>query len=774
MTFSSTIVSAITSLAPFWSNELVKSNSLGSEYTMAISMILGELIKLLSVHLTDFMSLILVFVVSVIFMLKSSGLYKFDVSYFIKKNKSISVTATEKTIAGEINLMCSDSFKAINKLLIQKYNFSNLRYLKDQMTGVIVDVSKNVEIDKDLFVTITKTSDTVNITLSSYTRDLHKLLSDAITEYGNNKKYSLQFVGTETNGTSYCYPETMEYLTYVLVNFYKMNKLKILHKTKDEKFNRGDTNSNTTEHKKTEIESSSKSKDELKLDTLDDVSEKNIFLLENCLNYVLDDDITITIERNDNIVRYILSSDTKDLKEFINTCLEKYKFNINTTNYKYKVKLTGREKQGNDRFEFSYPKKVMALCNRLITNGHVKHFRTLEHNGETLNMIDKVTNLIMDGILINVTTHVTVQNWWDNASLSKLFVLESNDVDIGKYLEECEKEYDEYLKTKHDNILYYFKYLGKVNGELKFSKTVLEDKSCPLYETFDGLHSEHTEMFRRDIKQLKNLEYYKKTCMRRKKGYVFYGEPGCGKNATVVAMALEDRRHIIDIPFNILQYNSEFYELMNITLISGVGFTKSKVIYMFDEFHAGLEKICGQELRVQNMLTDQTNTVEDIINSMALEEQKKPTKLSYDTLDLSCILTTLDGISNYGGAIYIGLTNFIDKIPDALKRSLRLTPVYFTFMRQCDAVSLIESSYDIKLDYEDVQLIPDRKISPAKLRMLCDKHYYLIDNVHKFIETIVLENNSDQEQQIKPMFTNGELKHMILTKMNEVSINNKK
>ena len=48
-----------------------------------------------------------------------------------------------------------------------------------------------------------------------------------------------------------------------------------------------------------------------------------------------------------------------------------------------------------------------------------------------------------------------------------------------------------------------------------------------------------------DIKRLRDIEYYQKNGIKRKKGYLFYGHPGCGKTLSVIAMALEDNRHIL-------------------------------------------------------------------------------------------------------------------------------------------------------------------------------------------------------------------------------------
>jgi DNA replication protein DnaC len=39
------------------------------------------------------------------------------------------------------------------------------------------------------------------------------------------------------------------------------------------------------------------------------------------------------------------------------------------------------------------------------------------------------------------------------------------------------------------------------------------------------------------MEQINNLDYYRRTGMKRKKSYLFYGRSGCGKTAFVMAMA---------------------------------------------------------------------------------------------------------------------------------------------------------------------------------------------------------------------------------------------
>lgn len=156
MGFSSTIISAITSLIPYWSNEIIKSNSLGSEYSMVINIIFSELIKFLSVYLTDHIIFLLIMFVIGCFVLCKIGLFDIKNISLFPIPKTISVSATEKIINEEMCLICSDSFKAINNMLIYKYDIPNVKYIKNNLADVVVNNLSNTLIDKDLYVKITK------------------------------------------------------------------------------------------------------------------------------------------------------------------------------------------------------------------------------------------------------------------------------------------------------------------------------------------------------------------------------------------------------------------------------------------------------------------------------------------------------------------------------------------------------------------------------------------------------------------------------------------
>jgi len=60
--FNQTLSTAVSSLIPYWSNNIVKYLDLGNEYSMAVNMLITETIRYVLLHLTDIISVSLVII----------------------------------------------------------------------------------------------------------------------------------------------------------------------------------------------------------------------------------------------------------------------------------------------------------------------------------------------------------------------------------------------------------------------------------------------------------------------------------------------------------------------------------------------------------------------------------------------------------------------------------------------------------------------------------------------------------------------------------------
>jgi hypothetical protein len=272
------------------------------------------------------------------------------------------------------------------------------------------------------------------------------------------------------------------------------------------------------------------------------------------------------------------------------------------------------------------------------------------------------------------------------------------------------------LKKKNINnykTLYHFLYTG--NNEKygsKFKTKILSSEENQLYETFDNLITEHSETFIKEINRLNDHNYYKQRGLRRKLSYLLYGIPGSGKTASVISMALYDKRHIIEIPFELITSKAELDYIFDITYIDGIDIKKNEVIFLFDEIEKNFDII-------NKLNEDENQTLEELKNN----------------LNIGYILSKFDGICNYEGLILIATANNIDNLDPALHRDMRLTKKHFSYLRKQDVIKILNNYYENNIDKILLDKIPDRKINGSKLISLLISYEDL--PINEFIELLL-------------------------------------
>ncbi len=419
------------------------------------------------------------------------------------------------------------------------------------------------------------------------------------------------------------------------------------------------------------------------------------------------------------------------------------------------ITFSGWDNLHNGVFYFDYPYPMTAICyliNKKNLSTNLKYVNlsrnALFFTDQVTNKINKEVNInyilddkenikVSDDIYIDVVTYKMSSNNGDNKTSSadinwrvdlsiksKVLSIEK----IKEFISDSVREFKEFEEKKNANKIYHFIYQGwDDNKDIpKFSTSILsnlEIESQKNFEKFESLFSEHKESLMKSINRLKDIEYYKRTGMKRKIGYLFYGPPGCGKTSHVVAMANYDNSHIIEIPMSRVKKNKEIESILNISSINGITIEKEKLIIFFDEIdQAGkaLAKREGEKTEEEKENKEESNTKDLMLMSLLSSKSDNANIFDKkdDQLNLGCVLSRLDGIGNYNGLKIIAATNCKDKLSPALYRHGRLTPMFFDYCRKEDIINMIEHYYQIKLSEEQKTKIPDKshQISPATIR----------------------------------------------------------
>jgi hypothetical protein len=686
---------------------------------MLINIILQQIITPLEHYITEKVLYLLIPLLFVgVICWKNNWIDSNKFSLYVKK--SYTIIGSEKD--GIIDYC--DTMNALTLCFIEDYKFNDIIVTKSTKHIIMLENVSQYKLDNDLYLSIIRSKEEVKYKLTSYNIDLLQFINNVNKKYDltTNKKY-IHMYGTETQST-YKYSQALTCVTYTLVHKYNLTNL---------------INKNSSEENDDIGRKDDKKKVSRDDKIINEKKIKAIYLIDEYKNYKLEDDIYITIIRIGNLVKYSFYSESQNLIDFIDRCDNYYNTNINNIKYKYRLILQGSEISGErSKTKNIYPREIIAINYHLIYNCNYKNYRIIDNSVAKLDkygninnvsdtdkeeddvnmfkyMIEDVGSIMFDEIILTIKRYVrcTVGNI-QNVTVDYIF--ESDTVDLEKYITQCTTTYNEIAIENNKNKLYHFTLLSIDKGEPNFSSELIFDEVPLLHESFDNIFSEHNDLIIRDLARLKDIDYYFRTGLKRKKSYLQYGEPGCGKTASTIAAALHDKRHIIDIPMSLIKSCSDLEIIMTLKEINDISFTKDKIIIHFDEIDYGLNSL---DKKVNDKVIDEetSDTVEKTIIEKLLKEKSD---INIISLNLGALLSKFDGICNYNGLVIIATTNNKEKLDPALYREMRLTPLYYTFSRKEDIVGIIGKFFpankkDIIIDFDIV-------ITPAKLTFLCEKY----------------------------------------------------
>lgn len=722
------IVSTIGSLVPFWASSLIEYFGLGNEYTMLFNIILQQILHPLELYVTETI-LYCVFTICCVFAVCYKNSLIDPNMFKLYNKKSLTINGDEKD---DIIDYCR-SMNALTQCFIEEYDYNDILITQHTKHHIMLKNVKQRRLKNDLYLDIFRFENKVMYTLSSYNIDLNKFVADATKKYDllQDKNY-IHLYGTETK-TTYNYSDTLIALSYTLVHKYGFNNL--INKKSVE--NDGDRQMDDDGDKfKKYLSRAEKINHDKKL--------KITFLIDEYNNHKLEEDVYISIIRLGETVKFSLYSSTQNLIEFLDKCDTYYTTNFNNTKFKYRLILQGSETSENrSKSKMVYPKEMMAINYHLIFVHKHRNYRivenfkmTLDKYGDnvveydeiedsTVNMfkyiLEDVGSITFEDITLSIKRYQG--SAYNSGSTIVDYIFESDTVDLETYIDNLTKKYDKMNNEKNKNKLYHFTLTSIDDGCPEFSTELIYDKEPLLFEDFNNISSVHNDLLINDMKKLKDIDYYRKTGMKRKKSYLFYGKPGCGKTSSIIAMAMHDKRHIIEIPMSLILTCQDLDAVMNLREIDDITFTNDETIILFDEIDIGMtSNLLNQQIIESKSTTDLATT---IISELQKKEKDDAVMVSakkhissYIAVNVGALLSKFDGISNYNGKIIIATTNNKEKIDPAICRPQRLTPIYFTYCRKIDIVNIINKFYmgqKFEIDF-------DLEITPAKLTFLCEKY----------------------------------------------------
>ena len=188
-------------------------------------------------------------------------------------------------------------------------------------------------------------------------------------------------------------------------------------------------------------------------------------------------------------------------------------------------------------------------------------------------------------------------------------------------------------------------------------------------------------------------------------GFLFYGEPGCGKTSTINAIANHTGIHIVAIPLNKIKTGKELLNVFYNTKLNHKDIPLHKRLYVLEDIDcADLKNIVGDRDKAEeeknnsessnnnNNNNGQNNNSEDdsfdILSLLKVSSASPAWDKKANKLTLATLLEVLDGVMEMEGRMLVITTNYPEKLDKALIRPGRIDlKVKFN---KCTKQSLIE------------------------------------------------------------------------------------
>jgi len=311
----------------------------------------------------------------------------------------------------------------------------------------------------------------------------------------------------------------------------------------------------------------------------------------------------------------------------------------------------------------------------------------------------------------------------------KIFCYERESLFLQKYVESCTTEYERHMLNKLGTNKYFFNMMVQqknksgLQNPLPTSHIMFTKHKFHTTRSFENVFFEqkkavcdHTEFF------LKRRDWYEAKGIPHTLGFMFHGDPGCGKTSTIKAIANVGRRHIINIHLSEIKSKEQLTHLFfnDEIHVWDSGKTERYTIpvnermYVIEDIDAMGDLVLRREFKVPQKKKE--IVMDDFGN--VKEDEENP-------IDLSFLLNLLDGTLESSGRIIAISTNFPERIDRALIRPGRVDMIIH--FKKCSLSILremVESFYDLKIEspaWDDESL--NEKWSPAEVNQILFRNF---------------------------------------------------
>jgi hypothetical protein len=275
--------------------------------------------------------------------------------------------------------------------------------------------------------------------------------------------------------------------------------------------------------------------------------------------------------------------------------------------------------------------------------------------------------------------HVDVDDGTIKNIKFRIFSYEHDVRHLQKFVESCNQDYERRMQNKLGTNLYFFdqvvqkgKQRGSTQQPLPTQFLVYTKHKFVTTRTFDNVYFDqqdkvrkHTEFF------LHNKRWYEKKGIPYTLGFLFHGDPGCGKTSETKAIANVAHRHIINIQLSELKTKAQLRHLFfseEINVWNGTNLERFIIpiherLYVIEDIDAMGDMVLRREWKKPEVKVEKSDDPFAIVDENEL--LKEP-------IDLSFLLNILDGTLESSGRMLVLTSNFPERIDRALIRPGRI------------------------------------------------------------------------------------------------------
>lgn len=323
----------------------------------------------------------------------------------------------------------------------------------------------------------------------------------------------------------------------------------------------------------------------------------------------------------------------------------------------------------------------------------------------------------------------------------KLFCYDHEVQYLQSFVDKCNAAYERRMKNKLGTDLYFFDMMTNskskktIQNQLPTTHIIYTQHKFHTTRNFENVFfeqrkkvSKHVEFF------LTRKDWYEKKGIPYTLGFMFHGDPGCGKTSTVKAIANTARRHVINIQLSEIKSKAQLRHLFfneEIHVMNGQTPERYTIpiherLYLIEDIDAMGDAVLERKWKKPEPPKEDKKKTGDPWMDREEEDAK-------EQIDLSFLLNLLDGTLEASGRILCISSNFPERIDKALIRPGRVDMiVHFKKCNRDILQEMVSNFYDKEFeDWTTDDL--DYRWTPAEVNQILFRNF---DNPEDAIEEL--------------------------------------